>query len=80
VKVCAASAAVGWAAHRLELLLEPHFAWHQLPGALLLLSVVTTAGVLLLFILGKLLRIREIEAQVAKLWLIASGNRSKSAA
>jgi hypothetical protein len=42
--------------------------------------VVTTAGALLLFILGKLLRIRELEDQVAKLWLLASGNRSKSAA
>jgi hypothetical protein len=42
--------------------------------------VVTTAGILLLFILGKLLRIRELEDQVARLWSLASGNRPKSPA
>ena len=32
-KVCAASAAVGWVCHRLQIaLLEPHFAWHRCPA------------------------------------------------
>ncbi len=51
-----------------ELLLEPHFAWHRFTGALLLLTVVTSAGIVLLLLLGKLLRIRELEEQIARLW------------
>jgi putative peptidoglycan lipid II flippase len=77
VKVCAASAAIAWACHRLEIFLEPHFAWQRFAGALLLLSVVTAAGIMLLLVLGKLLRIRELEEQIARLWLLASGNRAK---
>src|SRR5580704_15014991 len=74
-KVCAASAAIAWACHRLEIFLEPHFAWQRFAGALLLLSVVTAAGILLLLVLGKLLRIRELEEQIARLWLLAGGDR-----
>jgi hypothetical protein len=40
-----------------------------------LLAIVTSAGALLLILLGKLLRIRELDEQIARLWLLASGNR-----
>ena len=39
--------------------------------------VVTAAGILLLLVLGKLLRIRELEEQIARLWLLAGGDRAK---
>ena len=56
-----------------EMFLEPHFAWQRFAGAFLLLSVVTAAGILLLLVLGKLLRIRELDEQIARLWLLAAG-------
>jgi putative peptidoglycan lipid II flippase len=79
-KVCAASAAVAWICHQLQLILEPHIAWHRFAGALLLLVMVTSAGVVLLIALGKLLRIRELDEQVARLWALASGSRPGTAA
>jgi putative peptidoglycan lipid II flippase len=79
VKVCAASALTAWICHRLELILEPHIAWRSFTGAFLLLATVTSAGALLLVMLGKLLRIRELDAQLARLWLIATGNRQRTA-
>jgi len=75
LKVCGASAAVAFACRQLQGFLEPHFAWHRLTGAFLLLAIVTSAGALLLILLGKLLRIRELDEQIARLWLLASGNR-----
>ena len=60
-KVCVASTAVGWVCHRLELFLEPHFAWHTISGAFGLLVVVTSAGIALLLVAVKLLRIREFD-------------------
>lgn len=80
LKVCVASAGVAIACYRLRLLLQPHFSWHSFTGALLLLASVTSAGILILILLGKLLRIRELEEQLARLWLLAPWNRSKSAA
>jgi putative peptidoglycan lipid II flippase len=79
LKVCGASAAVAVACRQLQTLLEPYFAWHRLTGAFLLLSIVTSAGILLLILLGKLLRIRELDAQIARLWMIATGNRQGAA-
>jgi hypothetical protein len=55
-------------------------AWHTLPGALSLLVAVTTAGILLLVIIGKLLGIRELDEQLARLWLLAPWRRSKTPA
>jgi putative peptidoglycan lipid II flippase len=80
LKVCAASALVGAACYRLRQALEPHLAWHTLPGALSMLVVVTTAGILLLVIIGKLLGIREVDEQLARLWLLAPWRRSKTPA
>jgi putative peptidoglycan lipid II flippase len=78
VKVVAVSAGVGWICYRLRLALEPHFAWHTITGAIPLLVIVTAAGVLLLVAFGKLLRIRELEEQIARLWRLASGARVRT--
>jgi len=80
LKVCAASALVGAACYKLRLALEPHLAWHALPGALSLLVVVTAVGILLLVALGKLLGIRELDEQLERLWLLARWTRSKTPA
>ena len=79
LKVCGASAIVAWACRQLQTLLQPHLAWHRFTGAFLLLAMVTAAGTLLLILLGKLLRIRELDEQIARLWLLASGNRQRAA-
>jgi putative peptidoglycan lipid II flippase len=79
LKVPVASAAVGYACYRLRLVLEPHIAWQRFAGALLILVVVTAAGILLLVLAGKLLRIREMDDQIARLWRLASGQRAGTA-
>src|SRR5579862_2481147 len=66
-KCCAASAAVAWVCHRLELALEPYFAWHTMRGAFWLLCIVTLVGIMLLLLVAKLLRIREFDQQIARL-------------
>lgn len=77
LKVCGASVIAGWFCRQLVLYLEPHFAWHTFTGALPLLVIVTSAGILLLIALGKIMRIRELDEQIARLWMLASGNRPK---
>jgi putative peptidoglycan lipid II flippase len=79
LKVCGASAAVAFTCRQLQTLLQPHLDWHRFTGAFLLLAMVTSAGALLLVLLGKLLRIRELDEQIARLWLIATGNRQRAA-
>ena len=79
LKVCGASAAVAFVCRQLQTLLEPHFAWHRLSGAFLLLTIVTAAGAALLVLLGKLLRIKELDQQIERLWLLAAGNRQSTA-
>jgi predicted PurR-regulated permease PerM len=66
LKICAASAAVAYVCHRLQLFLEPHFAWHTMPGAFAMLLIVTCVGIVLLFIVAKLLGIREFDELVAR--------------
>ncbi len=66
LKVCTASTVVAYACHRLQLFLEPHFAWHTMPGAFTLLLIVTTAGIALLFLAAKLLGIREFDELIAR--------------
>jgi putative peptidoglycan lipid II flippase len=79
LKVSAGSAITGWACYRLRLALEPHFVWQRFTGAFLLLTVVSSAGVALLLLLGKLLRIREMDSIIARTWRLTSGIRSGSA-
>jgi putative peptidoglycan lipid II flippase len=80
VKICAASAVVAVACYKLRQMLEPHLAWHTLSGDLPLLVAVTSAGIFLLVIVSKLLRIRELDEQLARLWMLAPWRRSKTPA
>jgi putative peptidoglycan lipid II flippase len=73
-KVCAASVVTGWLCHRLQTELQPFIAWHRRSGDLLLLVIVTSVGLLLLLVLGKLLGIRELDTQFARLWSLARRN------
>jgi putative peptidoglycan lipid II flippase len=66
LKICAASAAVAWVCHRLQIFLEPHFAWHTIPGAFALLVIVTSVGIALLLIAAKLLGIREFSELISR--------------
>src|ERR1700676_4355870 len=71
LKVCAASAVAAFACYKLRLLLEPHLDWHTFSGALLMLIVLTVAGIVLLIAFGKILGIHELDEQLARLWLLA---------
>ena len=68
LKICGASAAVAWVCHRLQLFLEPHFAWHTIPGAFTLLVIVTSVGIALLLVAAKLLGIPEFDELIARAW------------
>ncbi len=72
-KVAAASAVSSWICYKLRLWLEPRMAWQHFWGAFALLVIVTGAGVVLLGVTGKLLRIREMEEQIGRLWRLAAG-------
>jgi putative peptidoglycan lipid II flippase len=74
LKVCLASTVVAYICHRLQRLLEPHFAWHTIPGAFALLMMVTSAGIVLLFIAAKLLGIREFDELGARARKLLSRN------
>ena len=50
-----------------------------MPGDLLLLTMVTSVGVMLL-VPGKLLRIRELDQQIVRLWTLAPWSRAKTLA
>jgi putative peptidoglycan lipid II flippase len=76
LKVSAASGVAGWACYQLRLILERHLDWQPFAGVLVLLVLVTSAGILLLLLLGKLLRVREMDEQIARLWRLASGRRA----
>ena len=65
-KVAAASAAVGLACYRLMGWLEKLVAWRRPLYALVVLSVDSTVGLLLLYVLLKLLRIREVDMYVCR--------------
>jgi putative peptidoglycan lipid II flippase len=65
-KVCAASAAVAWVCHRLQLFLEPHITWRAMPGAFALLVIVTSVGIALLLMVAKLLGINEFDELISR--------------
>jgi putative peptidoglycan lipid II flippase len=63
-KVAAASAVVGIACHALAKRLENVMAWQSIPKTLLLLALVSTAGIVMLAVLLKLLRVRELDRYI----------------
>jgi putative peptidoglycan lipid II flippase len=68
LKMTGASLVAGIVCYRLTLLLESYLPWQKIWGALALLGTVTAAGVLLLAILLKLLRVPELDHYVSKAW------------
>jgi putative peptidoglycan lipid II flippase len=65
-KVCAASVATGFACYELARWLETVLAWQHPLYALVLLVVDTAAGIVLLAVLLKLLRVRELDVYVRR--------------
>ena len=68
LKMTAASLVAGAACYRLTLYLETQIPWQKIWGALALLVTVTAAGVLLLVILLKILRVPELDHYLRKAW------------
>jgi putative peptidoglycan lipid II flippase len=72
LKVALASAAAGCVCYRLTNALENLLPWQHIPGALLLLTVVTCAGILLLIALLKLFRVPEVTQYLRRAYQFAS--------
>jgi len=68
LKMTAASLIAGTACYRLTLYLETLMPWQKIWGALALLVTVTAAGILLLVILLKILRVPELDHYLRKAW------------
>jgi putative peptidoglycan lipid II flippase len=68
LKMTAASCVVGLACYRLTEWLEGIMPWQRFWGALLLLILVTLAGILLLGVLLKILRVPEFDHYLRKAW------------
>ncbi len=66
LKVAAASCIAGYACYRLAGQLENFIPWQHIAGALLLLVLVSTAGLLLLGVLLKLFRVPELDAYLRR--------------
>lgn len=75
LKVAAASCISGYACYRLVGRLESFIAWQHIGGALILLALVSAAGVLLLGALLKVFRVPELDAYVRRAYSFA-GRRS----
>ena len=76
LKMSAASCIAGYACYRLVLLLHNFLAWQHIPSALLLLTVVTSVGILLLGILLKILRVPEIDLYLRRAYSFAGRSGS----
>src|ERR1700678_4466596 len=72
LKVAVASAAAGYVCYRLTNALENLLPWQHIPGALLLLTVVTSAGILLLIALLKLFRVPEVTQYLRRAYQFAN--------
>jgi peptidoglycan biosynthesis protein MviN/MurJ (putative lipid II flippase) len=68
LKMTGASLVAGIVSYRLTLMLENHLPWQKIWGALALLVVVTTAGIVLLMILLKILGVPELDHYLRKAW------------
>ena len=72
LKVAAASCIAAYACHRLTGTLEKFIPWQHIPGALLLLTVVTSVGIVLLVALLKLFRVPEVTEYLRRAYQFAS--------
>ena len=67
-KVCFISAVAAVICFKLTRILESLIAWHRITGALLVLTAVSSVGFVLIAILAKLMRIREVDHYLKRLW------------
>ncbi|HLY63156.1 MAG TPA: murein biosynthesis integral membrane protein MurJ [Terriglobia bacterium] len=67
-KVGLASAMAGGAVYELAAWLETQIAWKTSHGAFLVLAISSTAGFLITALFAKLLRVREIDSYLKRLW------------
>jgi putative peptidoglycan lipid II flippase len=72
LKVAVASCAAGYVCYRLTNALEDFLSWQRIPGALLLLTLVTTAGIVLLVALLKLFRVPEVTQYLRRAYQFAN--------
>lgn len=72
LKVAAASCIAAYACHRLTRALENFIPWQHIPGALLLLTLVTTTGIVLLIALLKLFRVPEATQYLRRAYQFAN--------
>ena len=72
LKVAVASCAAGYVCYRLTNALEDFLPWQRIPGALLLLTLVTTAGIVLLVALLKLFRVPEVTQYLRRAYQFAN--------
>ena len=77
LKIVLASSAAGFACYEVAREIETFVPWQTIPGALVVLTVASAAGFLLVVVLAKILRVNELDNYVKRLSL---GKQSKSAA
>jgi putative peptidoglycan lipid II flippase len=78
LKIAAASVASGMFCYRMLIWLEARVAWRTTHGALLVVVLTSAAGFLIVGILAKLLRVREVDLYLKKLHLWRSKNSEAS--
>jgi putative peptidoglycan lipid II flippase len=71
LKMSVASCIAGYACYRLVFWLHNFLAWQHIPSALLLLTVVTSVGILLLGILLKIFRVPEVDLYLRRAYSFA---------
>ena len=72
LKMSAASCVVGLTCYKLTNYLENFISWQKLSGAILLLTVVSTAGLLLLAAALKILRVPELDLYLRRAYTFVS--------
>ena len=72
LKMSAASCVVGFACYKLTTYLENFIPWQKLTGAVVLLTIVSTAGLLLLIATLKILRVPELDLYLRRAYNFAT--------
>jgi putative peptidoglycan lipid II flippase len=79
-KVTAASTLAAFACYELTGWLQPRIGWNSIGRAVSVLCLVSAAGILLIAALAKILRVRELDSYLARLWRITRLGRSDAPA
>ena len=78
LKMSGASCLVGLACDKLTVYLENFIAWQKIGGAVLLLTLVSTAGLLLLAVVLKILRVPELGTYLRRAYSFAARSLASS--